>query len=73
MNQSNSFKVVYAVALSLIGLTLLSVTMAAQSVKVAGLIKGRNGDTMIVQTSASPDLVILLTDSTQVGQVEGLL
>ena len=45
----------------------------AQTMKVQGLIKGRNGDTMILQTSDSPKLVVLLTDSTQVGQVQGVL
>jgi len=46
---------------------------SAQTMKVQGLIKGRNGDTMILQTSDSPKLVVLLTDSTQVGQVQGVL
>jgi outer membrane protein OmpA-like peptidoglycan-associated protein len=45
----------------------------AQNVKVQGLIKGRNGDTMILQTSDSPKVIVLLTDSTQVGQVQGVL
>ena len=56
----------------LIGLALLCTTVAAQSVKVEGLIKARNGDTMIVNTSGSPDVTVLLTDSTQVGQVQGV-
>jgi len=49
-----------------------SATLAAQTAKVEGIIKSRNGDTMIVQTSDSPSLVVLLTDSTQVGQVQGV-
>jgi OmpA-OmpF porin, OOP family len=57
---------------SLIGLALLCTTVAAQSVEVEGLIKARNGDTMIVNTSGSPDVTVLLTDSTQVGQVQGV-
>jgi outer membrane protein OmpA-like peptidoglycan-associated protein len=56
----------------LIGLALLSPIVVAQTVKVEGLIKARNGDTMIVQTSSSPDVTVLLTDSTQVGQVQGV-
>ncbi len=59
--------------LSIIGLTLFSTTVAAQSVKVEGLIQARNGDTMILKTSDSPKLVVLLTDSTDVAQVQGLL
>jgi len=60
-------------ALSIIGLTLLSTTVKAQSVKVEGLIQARNGDTMILKTSDSSNLVVLLTDSTDVAQVQGML
>src|ERR1700761_7807139 len=60
-------------ALFLIGLTLFSTRAAGESVKVNGLIKARNGDTMILKTSDSPKLVVLLTDSTNVGQVQGIL
>jgi len=61
-----------ALALSFTGLVLLGTAISAQSVKVEGLIKGRNGDTMILQTRDSLNLVVLLTDSTQVGQVQGV-
>lgn len=60
-------------ALFLIGLTLFSTRVAAESVKVNGLIQARNGDTMILKTSDSPKLVVLLTDSTNVAQVQGIL
>ena len=66
-------RVACVASLSLIGLTFLIGTASAQSVKVEGLIKARNGDTMILQTSRSPDLAVLLTDNTEVGQVQGLL
>ena len=46
--------------------------VVAQSLKVEGIIKARNGDTMILQTSDSPKLIVLLTDNTQVGQVQGV-
>jgi outer membrane protein OmpA-like peptidoglycan-associated protein len=62
----------YLVVLSVIGLTLLSPIVAAQDVKVEGLVKARNGDTMIVQASGSSDVNVLLTDRTQVGQVQGV-
>jgi OmpA-OmpF porin, OOP family len=45
----------------------------AQSAKAEGVIKSRNGDQMTVQTSTDPNLVVLLTDSTKVGQVAGVL
>jgi outer membrane protein OmpA-like peptidoglycan-associated protein len=57
--------------LSVIGLAL-STALPADTVKVQGLIKTRNGETMTVQTSDSPKLVVLLTDYTQVGQVQGV-
>jgi outer membrane protein OmpA-like peptidoglycan-associated protein len=72
MSQSRIPRFTYFVTLSLIGLTLLSPIVAAQAVKIEGLVKARNGDTMIVQTSSSPDVTVLLTDSTQVGQVQGV-
>jgi hypothetical protein len=58
---------------------LLSILLAsaigacAQKIKVEGVIKGRSGDKMILQTSDNPDLVVMLTDNTLVSQVEGLL
>jgi OmpA-OmpF porin, OOP family len=58
---------------SLIGLALLSTTVTAQTTKVEGLIQARDGDTMIMQTSDSPKTVVLLTDSTDVAQVQGVL
>ena len=61
----------YVIA-AFVGFGLLSTTAAAQSVKVEGLIKGRDGDIVILQTSDSPKLVVLLTDSTNVGQVQGM-
>ncbi len=72
MDQPSVYKINYLVILSLIGLALLSPIVAAQTAKVEGIIKARNGDTMIVQTSNSPDVTVLLSDSTQVGQVQGV-
>jgi OmpA-OmpF porin, OOP family len=72
MERSKLFIIASAATLSLIVLALLGTTVAAESIKVEGLIKARNGDTMILQTSDSANLVVLLTDSTQVGQVQGV-
>lgn len=47
-------------------------TISAQSLKVEGVIKARSGDTMTLQTADSPSVIVLLTDSTQVGQVKGV-
>jgi OOP family OmpA-OmpF porin len=54
-------------------LLFIGVSVAAQSVKVEGIIKSRNGDTMILQGRDSANITVLLTDSTQVGQVQGVL
>jgi len=49
-------------------------TLAAQeTVKVEGLIKGRSGNLVILQTRDNPDLVVELTEGTDVGQVQGAL
>ena len=69
----NPPRIAYVAAVLLMGVALLSTMVAAQSVKVEGLIKARDGETMIVQTSESPKLVVLLTDDTEVGQVQGML
>ena len=72
MSQFDVRRIVRHVTLSLVGLALLSPFVSAQSVKVQGLIKARNGDTMILQTSDSPNLAVLLTDDSKVGQVQGV-
>jgi len=46
---------------------------AGETAKVEGLIKARNGDTMIVQTANLPNLIVILNDNTEVGQVQGVL
>ena len=67
MSQSNLCRITYLATAFLIWLALLNPIVTAQSVKVEGLIKARNGDTMILQTSDSPDLAVLLTDDSKVG------
>src|SRR6266480_4696732 len=73
MTHFNLPRIAYVAAMSLIGLALLSPMVIAQSTTVEGLIKARNGETMVVETSESPKLVVLLTDHTEVGQVQGVL
>lgn len=51
----------------------LGASSVADTVKVEGLIKSRDGDTMVVQTSNASNLVVLLTDHTEVGQIQGVL
>jgi outer membrane protein OmpA-like peptidoglycan-associated protein len=59
--------------LSVFSLVFVGDTFAAQTVKVEGLIKGRSGDRLILKTSEAPNLVVVLTDDTDVAQVQGVL
>src|SRR5581483_3160405 len=58
----------------MLGIALASATAAlcAEKTKVQGLIKGRSGATLILQTGDSPKLIVLLTDSTKVSQIKGV-
>jgi OmpA-OmpF porin, OOP family len=73
MSQPNLNKIVRCVLLSALALALFGPVVAAQSVKIEGPIKSRNGDTMIVKSPGSPDVTVQLTESTEVGQVQGVL
>lgn len=61
------FVIAWIVTVSFLG------TAAAETIKTEGLIKSRSGEKMVVQTVESPNLVVLLTDYTEVGQVQGVL
>src|SRR5215469_1859167 len=64
----------YFALLLLSGLMVAAQTKpSAEPVEVEGIIKARDGDTMILKTSQSSDFKVLLTDETKVGQVQGLL
>src|SRR5277367_6112230 len=72
MSQVKFGRMAYLVTLFVIGLALLSPFTAAQSVKVEGIVQARNGDTMILRSSSSPNVTVLLSDSTKVGQIQGV-
>jgi len=68
---NNLSKVVTLLAAAMI---VLSLSLAASAqVKIEGLIKARSGDQMIVQTQDNPKTVVVLTDSTDVQQIQGVL
>jgi len=54
-------------------LALCSTLGFAQTVKVEGLIKARHGANMILQTADAPKLTVVLTETTEVGQIQGVL
>jgi OmpA-OmpF porin, OOP family len=62
----------FAIALALVVIAVSNRAAFGDSVKVEGLIKARSGDTMTIQTSTQSELVIVLTDTTRVGQVQGV-
>ena len=73
MNTRMKFKAAIG-GLAIVFVLMLTVsTVVAQTVKVQGIIKGRTGSTMTLQTSDTPKLVVLLSDQTQVSQVQGVM
>lgn len=54
-------------------LPALSTALSADTVKVEGVIKARSGDTMTLQTPGSVTMTVVLTDNTEVGQIQGVL
>jgi len=72
MNRSKLFTNVSILVLSL-GMAALSSTIASAQTKLEGIIKGRSGPQIFLQTADSPKVVVLLTDSTDVAQVQSAL
>jgi outer membrane protein OmpA-like peptidoglycan-associated protein len=71
MNTSVKFKAALGAIATLVLLTLTVGTAAAQSAQVQGVINGRSGPTMMVQTP-SGNVVVVLNSMTQVEDVSGL-
>ena len=67
----SSTRILFTAILVLIIGAILSTASVAQ-VKAEGLIKGRNGDQLLLKTANAPDMVVVLTDDTSVGQLQGL-
>jgi OOP family OmpA-OmpF porin len=71
MKSSKFIAIAFVVTTSLAALLLLCGSAEAQA-KAQGLITGRNGDTMTLQTSDASNLVVVLTDDTKVAQIQGV-
>jgi outer membrane protein OmpA-like peptidoglycan-associated protein len=69
-NKPSAFLATTILSLLLVG---FSGTMMFAQTKIEGVIRGRSGATVILQTADSAKVVVLLTDGTDVGQVQGLL
>ena len=72
MARIKSLGIVSIAFLALMFVALSSTIVSAQT-KIEGVIKGRSGSEIILQTADSPKLIVLLTDSTDVAQVVGAL
>jgi outer membrane protein OmpA-like peptidoglycan-associated protein len=57
----------------MVAFVALSSAIASAQTMVEGVIKGRSGPKIILQTADSPKLIVLLTDGTDVAQVQGAL
>src|SRR4051794_34725766 len=68
-------RIIIALTGTLLSVVLASLTAIAADTdaKVQGIIKGRSGANMIVQTPDAPRLIVVLTDTTKVGQIKGVL
>jgi OmpA-OmpF porin, OOP family len=71
MKRKSNFTIVVNVFLGLVASLILSGVAAAQSTQVKGVINGRSGATMTVQSQNSETVTVLLTSATQVLEPEG--
>lgn len=69
----NKVSATIATTMLLLMLVGLSGTTTFAQTKIEGVISGRNGSKINLQKSDSTKVVVLLTDSTDVGQVQGVL
>ncbi len=72
MNRSRIIRIAFAVAVIFAAVVLICGTAAAQSAQVQGVINGRSGDTMTVQSPGVGNTVVVLTDNTDVEDVSGI-
>ena len=70
MNETKIARINIIATLSLAALLLLCSSAVAQT-QIQGVIDGRSGATMNVKTADAENVVVLLTDATQVDEVEG--
>jgi outer membrane protein OmpA-like peptidoglycan-associated protein len=71
MNKLRTIRLAAIVTLSIAVFAVINVAAIAQT-SVQGVINGRSGSTMTLQIVGAPSVTVLLTDSTDVGELEGL-
>ena len=72
MNRHRMVRFALIIALSVVAIGLVHEVAIAQSTQVQGVINGRSGPTMTLQVPDSPNVVVVLTDNTNVDEVEGV-
>ena len=72
MKKDKAMRRILILAVSLTAIALASGVANAQSAQLEGLITGRSGATMTVQTPTSGNVVVVLTPATQVDEVQGV-
>jgi OOP family OmpA-OmpF porin len=72
MKKRSAIKVATLIALIVATLVLTNRPAMAQDTQVQGVINGRSGATMTLQVLGSPNAVVILTDSTDVAEVQGV-
>jgi len=72
MNQNTTARSAFIVFLSVAAVLLLCGVAGAQSAQIQGVINGRSGATMTVQTQDSGNVVVVLNDYTSVEDVAGI-
>jgi outer membrane protein OmpA-like peptidoglycan-associated protein len=71
MNTKGVVNTAVAAAGMFVMLALVGVVASAQSTQIQGIIDGRKGETMMVKTADGTTVNVVLSDSTQVEEVEG--
>jgi OmpA-OmpF porin, OOP family len=72
MNNIRALRSPTLIALLTTALAFTSRPTIAQQTQLNGVIDGRSGATMSLQVVGSPDTTVLLTDATDVGEIEGV-
>ena len=71
MNKHRAVRFTTLIVMMMAAFAFTSRTAIAQT-QLQGVIDGRSGATMSLQQVGSPDVTVLLTDSTDVGEIEGV-
>jgi OOP family OmpA-OmpF porin len=72
MKKLSALRIATSIAFLMAAFVLTNHAALAQSAQINGVISGRSGATMTLQVVGQPNVIVLLTDSTDVGEIEGI-